>query len=385
MSPVDPNTIYAGTSYSVVTTTGPSMIYKSTDGGNNWFNSSNGLPNNPSDINPVCTISISTADPNVLISGLFLNTASGGVYVSTDAGANWIKKFNGAPNQVGTLIRSSAIRPLFTDYFFIGLDRNGSHTNIGVWATTNGGDNWFSFNGGAMLDVYIIESLVFNNSGTHTLFAGSSSWVYTDGGIYEYTFSVVPVEMISFTGENENNKITLKWTTATELNNNGFEIERSLDNKIFVTRGFVKGAGTSTERHEYSFTEDALNGKIYYRLKQIDYDGNHSYTNSIEINSICASSFELYQNYPNPFNPTTKIKFTLPSPYQEEGLGVRSAMVMLKVYDILGREIATLVNEYKPAGEYEVEFNGNNLPSGIYFYQLKAGSYIETKKAILLK
>jgi len=98
----------------------------------------------------------------------------------------------------------------------------------------------------------------------------------------------------------------LNWSTATELNNKGFEIERSDDNKDFITRGFVEGSGTTTERHEYTFTEEALNGKVYYRLKQIDHDGNYNYSKSIEINSIYVNNFELYQNYPNPFNPTTK-------------------------------------------------------------------------------
>jgi len=104
-------------------------------------------------------------------------------------------------------------------------------------------------------------------------------------------------------------------------------------------------------------------------------------TNLIENNNI--STFSLSQNYPNPFNPSTKIKFTVPSVIAS---GVKqSELVTLNVYDILGREVSTLVNEEKPAGEYEVEFNGRDLPSGIYFYKLKAGKYIQTKKMILLK
>jgi hypothetical protein len=87
------------------------------------------------------------------------------------------------------------------------------------------------------------------------------------------------------------------------------------------------------------------------------------------------SSFRLAQNYPNPFNPGTKIKFTIAD------LG----FTILKVYDILGNEIATLLDEYKQAGTYEVEWNATGLPSGIYFYQLKAGEFIETKKMVLMK
>jgi hypothetical protein len=96
------------------------------------------------------------------------------------------------------------------------------------------------------------------------------------------------------------------------------------------------------------------------------------------------SDFNLSQNYPNPFNPSTKIKFTIPqSPLI--GGGGRGGLVTLKVYDVLGNELTTLVNQEKPAGEYEVEFNSINLPSGVYFYQLKAGSLVETKKMILMK
>ena len=96
----------------------------------------------------------------------------------------------------------------------------------------------------------------------------------------------------------------------------------------------------------------------------------------VEINKLInLNKYILFQNYPNPFNPTTKIK------YQISETGVST----LKIYDVLGREIKTLIDEKKPAGNYEIEFNATGLPSGIYFYQLKAGNYIETKKMILMK
>ena len=101
----------------------------------------------------------------------------------------------------------------------------------------------------------------------------------------------------------------------------------------------------------------------------------------VEYEEMGIYDFELSQNYPNPFNPTTKIRFTIPVTLS----GVEGSLVTLKIYDVLGNEIATLVNEEKPAENYEVDFDGNGLPSGIYFYQLKAGSFVETKKMILLK
>jgi len=109
--------------------------------------------------------------------------------------------------------------------------------------------------------------------------------------------------------------------------------------------------------------------------------GNTELVINVEnIENSFVNDFRLDQNYPNPFNPVTKIKYEIPGQARND-----NALVTLKVYDILGREVATLVNEEKPAGEYEVEFNGSALTSGIYFYQLKAGEFSETKKMILLK
>ncbi len=124
-------------------------------------------------------------------------------------------------------------------------------------------------------------------------------------------------------------------------------------------------------------------GKYQYRLKQIDFDGSFEYSNVIEVEICSPDEFNLSQNYPNPFNPSTKIKFNIPSVIASGAK--QSEMVTLKVYDILGNEIASLVNEEKPAGSYEVDFDGTNLTSGIYFYELKAGSFILTKKMTYLK
>jgi hypothetical protein len=188
---------------------------------------------------------------------------------------------------------------------------------------------------------------------------------------------IIPVELISFTAKANGSKILLNWSTATELNNYGFDVQRSVDCKEYGTIGFVKGFGTTAVQHEYSFADKNINsGKYYYRLKQIDLDGSHEYSKVVEAIPGSPSEFSLDRNYPNPFNPTTKISWQLP-------LG---AWLTLKVYDILGREVASLIiNEYKPAGEYEIEFDASSLPGGIYIYRLCAGSYISVKKMILLK
>jgi hypothetical protein len=201
----------------------------------------------------------------------------------------------------------------------------------------------------------------------------------------------VPVELISFSAEVAGNSVELKWQTATETNNSGFEILRKKSEvrsqeAEWEIIAFVPGFGTTTEPKAYSFIDDLSitpNLTLRYRLKQIDFNGSYTYSNILEVEIAAPNVFSLEQNYPNPFNPSTKIKFTIPSVIASETK--QSQLVTLKVYDILGNEIATLVNEEKSAGSYEVEFNASNLPSGIYFYQLKAGQYSETKKMILLK
>ncbi|MBW7888718.1 MAG: T9SS type A sorting domain-containing protein, partial [Bacteroidetes bacterium] len=179
--------------------------------------------------------------------------------------------------------------------------------------------------------------------------------------------------------------VELQWMTATEVNNYGFEVEKKLqDSKIpkfqdWVKVGFVEGAGNSNSPKNYLFTDNNItDGKITYRLKQIDRDGNFTYSHEVEIEAgNIPQRFSLEQNYPNPFNPTTQIRFTIPV----------SSFTTLKVYDIVGREVAMLVNEVKEAGSYSVQLSMNEyqLSSGVYFYTLRAGNFVATKKMLLMK
>ena len=189
----------------------------------------------------------------------------------------------------------------------------------------------------------------------------------------------IPVELISFNANIVNGVVNLAWTTATELNNSGWDIERKSEvvksdtwNKI----GFVSGVGNSTEVRNYSFNDEStLTGKFSYRLKQIDLDGAISYSNLIEVLVNAPDKFELHQNFPNPFNPETVIRFDIPS----------STFVELSVYNLIGEKVATLVNENLEQGVYTRNFVGNNLPSGAYIYRLTAGSLSITKKMTLIK
>ncbi len=198
----------------------------------------------------------------------------------------------------------------------------------------------------------------------------------------------VPVELSSFNANVNGDNVELIWTTASETNNNGFQVERSIKNyqlkiKSFETVGFVTGNGTSTELNYYSFKDEDLSaGKYIYRLKQIDYDGSFEYSNEIEVDVNVVDEFMLYQNYPNPFNPTTKIKYSIPSVETHS-----SASVQLKIYDVLGNEVAVLVNEQQAPGEYEIEFDAAkyNLSSGVYYYSLTSGDFVQTKKMAIIK
>ena len=198
-----------------------------------------------------------------------------------------------------------------------------------------------------------------------------------------------PVELTSFNATLLDYNVRLDWSTATETNNSGFEIERvssmTTPGQGWEKIGFVPGFGTTTEPMFYSFSdENVITGIYKYRLKQIDFDGSFEYSNEIEVDAdFTPREFVLYQNYPNPFNPNTTIKFTIPNVETHRDASLQ--MVILKVYDMLGKEVATLVNEEKQPGVYEVEFHSEWLSSGIYFYQLKTGSFSSIKKMVLLK
>lgn len=189
--------------------------------------------------------------------------------------------------------------------------------------------------------------------------------------------SPLPVELTSFSASIIGSTVQLTWATATEVNNYGFEILRQAqDDNEWIKIGFVNGNGNSNSPKSYSFDDKAVqSGKHSYRLKQIDNDGQFEYSKAIEVDLGVPKKLELTQNYPNPFNPSTVIKYQLSSP----------EFVTLKVYDAIGNEVATLVNEQKAAGNYEVRFDGSKLASGMYVYQLNAGESVITKKMILMK
>ena len=186
----------------------------------------------------------------------------------------------------------------------------------------------------------------------------------------------VPVELKDFSATIINELVNLNWTTITEKNNSGFEVQRRTRDQIWETLGYVSGRGTTTEPSSYSYEDGIISsGNYTYRLKQIDYDGSYEYSNEINVEVTLPLKFYLEQNYPNPFNPSTIISFSIP----------QSSNVKIYVFNVLGEEVATLVNEVKNPGAHEVKFDGSNLTSGFYIYTLEAGSMKTSKKMMLTK
>jgi hypothetical protein len=188
--------------------------------------------------------------------------------------------------------------------------------------------------------------------------------------------AIVPVELTSFFATSQDGNIILNWTTATELNNSGFEIQRSNDGYNYLKVAFVAGYGTTTEPKSYKYVDNTPPaGKQYYRLRQLDFDGTFDYSKAIEVEVAAPSVFSLEQNYPNPFNPSTIISYSIP----------QNSFVTIKVYDVIGNEVAKLVNQTQPAGKYDIRFDANYLSNGIYFYSIKTDNFTSTKKMILMK
>ena len=186
----------------------------------------------------------------------------------------------------------------------------------------------------------------------------------------------LPVELTSFTAAPFGNKVDLKWKTAIEVNNNGFEIERKSNNSEWKKVGYIKGNGNSNKSTEYSFIDLPVGDvNFQYRLKQIDFNGKFTFSDLVSVKLEIPAKYSLEQNFPNPFNPTTNIRFELPE----------AAHVTIKIYNMLGQEVFTLLNKNVDAGYQNVVFDASKIASGTYIYRMDAGKYSQIKKMTLLK
>jgi photosystem II stability/assembly factor-like uncharacterized protein len=360
-------------------------VYKSTDNGITWHSTN---------FNNNLAIDIGISTNGYMFFGN--NTASWfGIYRSTNLGSNWERN---------AFLGVTAMAYLSDGSVLAGCYDPGLGT-FGIYKTTDNGDTWFNTNTLSFgisdfvldnnNDVYISSGygvyLSTNNgnswinyglSGIEYILAcmaiDSSGYVWAGAdmnGVYRTAGRNIPVELVTFKVEVNNNNVLLSWITTSEINNQGFEIERAVISG-WERIGFVEGSGTTTESKTYSYVdENVISGTYLYRLKQIGFNGTYEYSKIISVNVNVPAKFSLEQNYPNPFNPSTQIKYSIK---QEE-------LVQLKVYNILGKEIAKLVNENKEAGNYSVEFDASQLPSGVYIYQLTTPGFTQARKMILTK
>lgn len=248
-------------------------------------------------------------------------------------------------------------------YFVNGL---GGKSRQSFESTVSGSQFRYNSDYGAMIVEATSSSISFsfyNTSGTQI-------------DLHEIT-DPTPVELAYFSGAINGDGIELRWRTETEVNNYGFDIERTSNKSDWLTIGFQEGHGNSNSPKQYHFTDDEINqsGTYFYRLKQVDNDGTYEYSNVVNIEVDVPNNFYLSQNYPNPFNPETIIEYTLPE----------QQIVSLRVYNILGEMVKELVNEVKPAGTYTAIFDGSDIPSGVYVYRIQTKGFAENKKMTLLK
>jgi Secretion system C-terminal sorting domain len=265
--------------------------------------------------------------------------------------------------------------------------------------TDAGGPGYTNHISAAVAGGVIVNSVTFNSATNLTLNVNTNG---VAPGFYSVTVTnpdgqsltgtnilnvtaAAPVTMLSFNaGVFAGNNIRLNWATSLEVNNSGFEVDRSIKgSNSWTSVGFIPGHGTTNQISYYTFSDKKLGvGKYEYRLKQIDYNSNFEY---FELNSVMdigvPVSFGVLQNYPNPSNPKSKIDYQIPF----------TGKVQIKIYDLLGREVKTLVDETKDAGYYNAVFDGTNLASGIYIYRVEARdastslSMTKTMKMVLIK
>ena len=384
--PSHPDTIY---------TMSGSSFYQSTDFGDTWFV----ISSNFGPISAPCDIEVFPDTSIILIgdngTGIFRSTDYGLTWSQeystsgeiptiavdfTNAGVAWATKWSGG----GGLLKSTDFGDSWTAQSgFNGTNMWGVHAqptdgNIVIagcyscgntWRTKNGGQTWYQIPiSSSNYQIAIVDSM--------------NQFSAQGAGFYKLESQFfIPVELTSFTASVVKNDAQLLWGTATELNNQGFDVEQSFDNKSFEKIGFVPGFGTTTEPKNYSFTVENIPAGIqYYRIKQIDFDGTETVFNSVEVDGPVPGEFALYQNHPNPFNPSTIISFSLPV----------DADVTIKLYNMLGQTVSEIINKDFLAGTHELEFNANGLSSGAYIYTIEANgvsgkNFVSTKKMILLR
>ncbi len=385
-------------------------VYKSTNNGASWT----AISGNINNASAVREMAISSTNPAVMYA-----TTGSRIFLSTNEGVTWTEKTSGLPSKV---ISSVYVHPDDENIVYVTMSGFGSSK---VFKSTDQGDNWIDLNGN-LPDAPVNDIFIYTEDPAHpnTYFVATDIGVFIsqdDGGrwfelpnglpntvilhldyspdtkmlragthgrgVFEAFIDLsIPVELTSFTASVDDKKVTLSWTTSTETNNLGFEVERKLKNQNWKRIAFVEGNGTSTEEHSYGYVDDysmfPYEGGVIYRLKQVDYDGTFDYSKQVMVDiQFMPDEYYVSQNYPNPFNPSTTIEYTLP---------VKSN-VRIAVYNSIGQKVSELVNDLQNAGTHQVVWDASGFSSGIYFYSFEvmneSGKSIvsEMKKIVLMK
>lgn len=357
-------------------------ILKTTDAGENWFSQLNAGIN-------FGFRSIYFIDSLI---GWVISPGFGGIYNTIDGGTNWIRRtdiqiYDGSDiyfiDSIGFAVNflelnkttdsgNSWFNQLSSQYVIRSFGwLSSSHGFIigdGVYETIDSGNTWN-------------EIINFRNIGLRKLHSPKNYIGYAAGYtglVYRYVdTTIVPVELTSFYAEENGNAVTLKWSTATETNNQCFVVLKSNDKQSWKAIAFVEGNGTTTSPQNYIYKDEiAESGIYYYQLKQVDYDGTFEFSRIIEVNIIHPFTFKLFQNYPNPFNPSTKIDFEIP--YQSN--------IKIILYDITGSELEILINRELEPGFYTISLHAENYSSGIYLYRMTTDrGYTAVKKLTIIK
>jgi photosystem II stability/assembly factor-like uncharacterized protein len=370
------------------------LFLKTTDGGTNW------------NIQPPATSATITGGWSPSANTVFLTCNDGTMLRSNNNGATWQVQFPNSP------------LPMYSVHFINPTTGWAVGAGGRIKKTVSGGDIWFIQDAGTTADLYAVY-FVSADTGWIAGENGLIKWT-TDGGntwsmqytftsenlrglwfissrhgyavgnnstVREYGFNPLPVQLASFTATVVNgNSVRLDWRTMGEVNNYGFEVQRAMGaptNFVTLPGSFVPGHGTTNEPQVYSYLDQNVPyGRLYYRLKQIDLDGSFHHSEAIAVDVLTdvveastPASYVLKQNYPNPFNPTTTIEFSIP----------KAGLVSLSVYNTLGEEVATLVHEELGEGTHRRVFSASGLASGVYVYRLSAGSFVQSRKLVVMK
>jgi hypothetical protein len=332
-------------------------IYAGTDGGvfklngSTWNEKNNGLT--------FTNVTALASTGGYLIAGTANGTGEG-IYISSDNGDNW------------TYSKSiSVVTSILTvdSNIFVGSFGDG------IWLSKTYGATWSQVNDGFSAGAYYVQSLGANSQ---YIFAGTNNANIWRRPLSQVITVPLPVELTSFNGVAKGKAVELKWATATEVNNYGFEIERRETSSQFSKVGFVAGSGVSSSPHQYSFADRGIPaGRYVYRIKQIDKNGSFKYTQSVDVEVGSApKAFTLSRNYPDPFNPSTTLEFTL----EQNGRAV------MKIYNVLGQEVATVFDQQAEAGRiYQAQFNASRFTSGVYMSVLESGGKRLLRKMLLVK